>query len=129
MLFPAANQTEGHPHVRTTDKLGRWGDARARTATADRRVLTRARKLFAGLSQGLDGEIDRLRAAMDIETDEKRIKALTELIRMNQKALQAVLETEAKLMSEAPKARPGRDVIDLAEARAEIARRLDRLAG
>ena len=32
-------------------------------------------------------------------------------------------------MHEAKKARPGRDVIDLGEARAEIGRRLTRLAG
>jgi hypothetical protein len=36
---------------------------------------------------------------------------------------------EAKLMREADKQRPGEGVIDLAQARAEITRRLARLAG
>ena len=43
--------------------------------------------------------------------------------------LQIVLELEAKLMREADQQRPGEGVIDLAQARAEIVRRLDRLAG
>jgi hypothetical protein len=43
--------------------------------------------------------------------------------------LQTVLDLEAKLMREADKQRPGEGVIDLAHARAEITRRLDRLAG
>ena len=92
-------------------------------------ALARARKLFAGLSRSLDGEIDRLQAAMDTETNESRIKAMTELIRQNQKALQTVLDMEVKLTREADKQGPGEGVIDLAQARAEIARRLDRLAG
>jgi hypothetical protein len=54
---------------------------------------------------------------------------MTELIRQNRKALQTVLDLEVKLMRETDKQRPGEGVIDLAEARAEIARRLDRLAG
>jgi hypothetical protein len=92
-------------------------------------TLIRARKLFADLSQSLDGEIDRLKTALDIETDGTWVKSLNELIRQNQKALLTVLDIEAKLMHEAKKARPGRDVIDLGEARAEIGRRLARLAG
>lgn len=92
-------------------------------------TLARARKLFAGLSRSLDGEIDRLTAVLDSETDECRINALTELIRQNQRALQTVLDLEAKLIRETDKQRPGEGVIDLAQARAEITRRLDRLAG
>ena len=92
-------------------------------------ILARARKLFAGLSRSLEGEIDRLGTALETETEESRIKAMTELIRQNRKALQTVLDLEVKLMRETDKQRLGEGVIDLAEARAEIARRLDRLAG
>ena len=115
--------------MRTTDELGRWGGASADQAAVNLSILARARKLFAGLSRSLDGEIDRLRAVLDTEHDEGRINDLNDLIRRNQKTLQTVLEMEAKLMREADKQRPGEGVIDLAEARAEIARRLDRLAG
>ncbi len=115
--------------MRTTDKFGRWGGASTDEAAEDLSALTRARKLFTGLSRSLDGEIDRLQAALETETDESRVKALNELIRQNQKALQTVLDMEAKLMREADKQRPGEGVIDLAQARAEIARRLARLAG
>ena len=115
--------------MRTTDELGRWGGASTDKAAGNLSVLARARKLFAGLSRSLDGEIDRLQAAMEIENDETRTKALTGLIRTNQKTLQTVLDLEAKLMREADRQRPGEGVIDLAQARTEIARRLDRLAG
>ncbi|HUS54321.1 MAG TPA: hypothetical protein VMY41_09990 [Thermohalobaculum sp.] len=100
-----------------------------KVTTANLSILARARNLYAGLSRGLEGEVDRLQTALEIETDEKRIKAMTELIRHNQRALQMVLDLEVKLMSETDKQRPGEGVIDLAQARAEIARRLDRLAG
>ncbi len=115
--------------MRTTDELGRWGGASTDKAAGNLSVLARARKLFADLSCSLEGEIDRLRAAMKIENDKKRTTALTELVRQNQKALQSVLDLEAKLMRQADQQRPGEGVIDLAQARTEIARRLDRLAG
>ena len=118
--------------VRTTEDLGRRGGVCAEAATGDSpedlSTLDRARKLFAGLSRGLDGVIDRLEETLDAETEKGRIRDLTDLIRQNQKALQLVLDLEARL-SGAAKARRGEGVIDLAEARAEIARRLDRLAG
>jgi hypothetical protein len=95
----------------------------------DLSILARARKLFADLSRSLDGEIDRLQAALDTEHDDGRAEVLTGLIRQNQKALQTVLDMEAKQMREADKQRPGEGVIDLVQARAEIACRLDRLAG
>ena len=115
--------------MRTTDELGRWGGASTGEAAGKLSTLARARKLFAGLSCSLDGEIDRLQAAKDTEDDLERAKALTGLIRTNQKTLQTVLDLEAKLMREADRQRPGEGVIDLAQARTEIARRLDRLAG
>ncbi len=115
--------------VRTTEDLGRRGGVCAEVTTDDPSALDRARKLFAGLSRGLEGEIDRLETALDAETDEGRVRDLTAVIRQNQKALQTVLDMESKLMRGAGRARRGEGVIDLAEARAEIARRLDRLAG
>lgn len=92
-------------------------------------ILARARRLFAGLSRSLEGEIDRLRTNVETEPEESRIRSMTELIRQNQKVLQTVLDLEVKLMRETEKQRPGEGVIDLALARAEVARRLDRLAG
>jgi hypothetical protein len=114
--------------VRTTEDLGRRGGVCAEAAADDPSVLDRARKLFAGLSRGLDREIERLERALEAETDESRVRKLTDLIRLNQKALQIVLDHEGKLPGGARAGR-GEGVIDLAEARAEIARRLARLAG
>ncbi len=115
--------------MRTTDELGRWGGASTDKAAVDLSTLARARKLFAGLSRSLDGEIDRLQAAKDTENDEDRVKALNEQIRQNQKTRQTVLDMEARLMREGDRQRPGEGVIDLVQARAEITRRLARLTG
>jgi hypothetical protein len=95
----------------------------------DQSTLSRARKLFAGLSRSLDGEIDRQQAVLEIETDDERVKALNALIRDNRRTLQTVLDLEARLMRVADMQQPGEGVIDLAQARAEITRRLARLAG
>ncbi|MEE8454189.1 MAG: hypothetical protein V3R90_05450 [Limibaculum sp.] len=115
--------------MRTTDELGRWGGASTDKAAENLSTLARARKLFADLSRSLDGEIDRLQAAMETEDSPDRTKELAEKVRQNQKSLQTVLDLEVKLMREADKQRPGEGVIDLDQARAEIARRLARLAG
>ena len=115
--------------VRTTEDLGRRGGVCAEGETEDLSTLDRARRLFARLSRGLEREIDRLENALEAETERERIKELTDAIRQNQKALQTVLDTECRLMRGAGRARRGEGVIDLAEARAEITRRLDRLAG
>jgi hypothetical protein len=115
--------------VRTTDDVGRWGGARAGRDEVEISTFDRARKLFAGLSRSLEGEIFRLEAALDDEADSGRIKSLHELIRQSQKALQTVLDQEVRLAREGARQRPGDGVIDLAEARSEIARGLARLAG
>ncbi len=115
--------------MRTTDELGRWGGASTDKAAVDLSVLARARKLFAGLSRSLDGEIDRLQAVLETEDDLDRAKVMAELVRQNQKALQTVLDLEVKLMRKADTQRPGEGVIDLDQARAEVTRRLARLAG
>lgn len=114
--------------VRTTDDIGRRGSVCAEGSTGEPSVLDRARKLFAGLSRSLEAEIERLEAALDAETDESRVRRLADLIRQNQKALQTVLDEERKLPGAGAAGR-GEGVIDLAEARAEITRRLARLAG
>lgn len=114
--------------MRTTDELGRWGGAQDDGPAAESPVLDRARKLFADLSCRLEGEIDRLEAALEEDPDPARSRRLIETICMNRKALQLVLEQEAKLAS-GDDLQPGRDVIDLADARHEIASRLARLAG
>jgi hypothetical protein len=115
--------------VRTTDELGRWGGASTDEAARSLSTLSCARKLFAGLSRCLEGVIDRQQTALEIETDASKIADMTELVRQNRKALQTVLDTEVMMMRESRKQRPGEGVIDLAEARAEVARRLDRLTG
>lgn len=88
-------------------------------------ILNSARKLLADLSKGLEGEIDRLKALMADETGGTDLGRLMKTIDMNRKALLTVLAQRAKL-DEAEDGRPGREVIDLAEAREEIARRLAR---
>lgn len=114
--------------VRTTEDFGRRGGVCAEDPVVSPPVIDRARKLFASLSRGLELEIERLEAALEAETDQKRIDRLHDLIRRNQKALQTILDEERKLSGTgAGRGREG--VIDLAEARAEIARRLDRLTG
>ena len=115
--------------VRTTEDLGRRGGVCAEGETDDLSTLDRARRLFARLSRGLEREIDRLESALEAETDKERMKELADTVRQSRKALQTVLDTECKLMRGAGGARRGEGVIDLAEARAEITRRLDRLAG
>jgi hypothetical protein len=91
-------------------------------------TLARARKLFASLSRALEGEIKRLKNASETE-DESQARIRSGVIRQNQRALQLVLELEVNLIRETAKQRPGEGVIDLVQARAEVARRLDRLAG
>ena len=69
---------------------------------------------------------DRLKALMNDEAGSTDCRALIETLRQNRKALQTVLDQRAKF-DHAEGGRPGREVIDLGEARAEIARRLARL--
>jgi hypothetical protein len=115
--------------VRTTDELGRWGGASTDGAAENLSTLDRARKLFAGLSRSLDGEIDRIQSAVESEPDEEQIRKLNGTIRENWRTLNTILELEAKLMRKADKQSTDEGVIDLAQAREEIARRLSRLVG
>lgn len=118
--------------VRTTEDLGRRGGVCAEEPEVDivdvRPVIDRARKLFASTANMLERMIESMEGELDTETDPQRIDKLSDQIRKNQKALQTVLDGERKLPA-ARRAGRGEGVIDLAEARAEIARRLARLAG
>jgi hypothetical protein len=93
---------------------------------AEPSILNSAQKLLADLSRGLEGEIERLKALMGDETGGTDFGKLMKAIQMNQKALLTVLDQRVKL-EDAESGRPGREVIDLAEARDEISRRLARL--
>jgi hypothetical protein len=93
---------------------------------AEPSILNSAQKLLADLSRGLEGEIERLKALMGDETSGTDFGKLMKAIQMNQKALLTVLDQRVKL-EDAENDRPGREVIDLAEARDEISRRLARL--
>jgi len=119
--------TEQAPQVRTTDDVGRWGGATADAAAEKLPAYATARRLFARLMRSLEGEIDRLEAALECDDDPERIRSLSDLIRTNQKALLNVLEFEAKHSGRT--GQPNGEAIDLAAARDEVARRLARLGG
>ncbi|WP_249578503.1 hypothetical protein [Thermohalobaculum sediminis] len=121
----------------TTGITGRRCRACADESTEVRSTLRHARRIFASLARELEAETRRLRkraregAPDDGETDrkaEERLKIVADLANRTQKAWQTVNEIEVKLMKAAEADVPGRTVIDLEAARAEIARRLDRLA-
>ncbi|MEL6218782.1 MAG: hypothetical protein AAFR79_09985 [Pseudomonadota bacterium] len=89
--------------------------------------LTRARKTFADMSAYAELELDRLfEEAASGAPDPERQKSLQTLIQQTQAALLKVLDIEAKLARET-NARTAQ-AIDLEDARAEIDRRLARLA-
>ena len=92
-----------------------------------RSTLERARCLFADLSEALEAEIGRLRSLEDHSRPSGRAREVTDLVRENQKILGTVLDIEARLDARTGPA-PAHDMIDLEEARAEIARRLARLS-
>lgn len=114
--------------MRTTEQLGRWGGAEAHEENVAEAALACARNLFADLMAALEAEIARLRAAQSATMEIDEVRRLDDLIRRNQKALQSVLDWQLKTRGPAQKARAGAGVIDLEEARREIARRLARLA-
>ena len=94
---------------------------------ADERVrLACARGLFARAAEALDRQLRALSAEADAGAERERIKTIETLIREAQRALLVVLEFEAKLDRREPEEAEGG--LDLEAARAEIARRLARLA-
>ncbi len=114
--------------MRTTEELGRWGCVNAQEAAANLAAMSRARNVFADLSRSLEGEIDRLKGTLETEMDKKRAEHLIGGIDQCRKALLTVLSIEDKLMRGAELPHSDQGVIDLAEARDEVERRLDRLA-
>ncbi|MEM7667623.1 MAG: hypothetical protein AAF317_00540 [Pseudomonadota bacterium] len=62
------------------------------------------------------------------EENRERLKAIQSLLTSVHKALQTVRDTEDALLGETPRRVPDPPVINLEEARAEIERRLARLA-
>ena len=117
--------TEKGKLVRTTiDTLvGRRGDASGRTLED---TLGSAQQLFADTAAFLELEIDRLFGAEVEDTDATRIEAMRKLITLNQQALMKVIEIAGKIGLAADA--QARQMLDLEDARAEIDRRLARLA-
>ncbi len=112
--------------MRTTiDKLvGRRGEACEGQGLEE--TLAHAQRVFADVRDFLEHEIDRLwRTEIDPE-EEDRLRTVRDLVTKNQAALRTVLEIETKLGLR--KAERQAQAIDLEEARAEIDRRLARLA-
>ncbi|MEM7505510.1 MAG: hypothetical protein AAF415_02100 [Pseudomonadota bacterium] len=109
----------------TKQDAGRGGEARRETGDLGDTLAT-ARRLFAALSKKLEFEIDQLQSEMVM--DEARDRIVTDLIRRTQKALQTVLDIEVKLAGKPGPDAPEAPPVDLDQARAEIERRLARLA-
>lgn len=86
--------------------------------------LSRAQDTFAVLSRNCEHELDQLMLAG--KTDEERGEKIRALIKSTQQAYLKVLDIEAKIAVQT-KARAAQ-ALDLEEARAEIERRLARLA-
>lgn len=88
-------------------------------------TLDGARRLFADLTAFLELEIEELGKTDTEALTEARMRSVTDLIRMSQKALTVVLEIKSKLARDLGASRE--DMLDLDAARDEIARRLARL--
>lgn len=106
-------------------------DRRAKETRArerDRRVfLAAARKSYVRLVAQLDRALDRFTDMAETAGEGFRPKEIDELVRQTQRALQTVLDQEARLESLAPAEADG--ALDLDAARDEITSRLARLAG
>lgn len=106
------------------DLVGRRDAAHGCANTEE--VIGQARHVFADVSAMLRSETEKLFETEVDDLDEKRITRIADLIRQTQKALMMVLEIEAKLGHDTDHSR--RQMLDLTDAKAEIARRLARLA-
>lgn len=100
---------------------GRRGDA---CGDGIDEFLSRAQETFATLSRNCELQLDALFSAE--KTDKERTELIRALITTTQQAYLKVLDIEAKIALQ-NKARAAQ-VLDLEEARAEIERRLARLA-
>lgn len=115
--------------VGTTDpETGRRGDACADQLSETASILANARRIFAGLAAALEAELDRLQFAEEHERDDDRLAIVADLIKRNEKALQSVVDIRIRLLKQLDVRDLRTELIDLDEARAEIARRLARLA-
>lgn len=112
----------------TTGISGRQDRECADESTTVRSTLKHARRIFADLAKAMEAETDRLQFSAATAETEDRLKIVNDLMSRLQKASQQVIDIELRLMKTEDAAVPGRNVIDLEAARAEIARRLDRLA-
>ncbi|MEM7178743.1 MAG: hypothetical protein AAGD47_10035 [Pseudomonadota bacterium] len=91
-------------------------------------VLRTTRKSLVSLAERLERMLDDdLRSGGEILTD-RQVKEVTSLINSTHKAMQQVGEIEGKLTGKVAKPIPDPPCIDMEEARAEIERRLARLA-
>ena len=128
--YKKQNQKRGDNVEPTKRNAGRGGDA-CRDVKHMKAVLKSARGLFATLSKQLEAEMDRLQFGGDGEMDAeaaKRLEIVQTTIVKAQKALQTVLDIEVKLMGGHGPKLPDPPAINLDDARAEIERRLARLA-
>jgi len=129
--IPACNTNQPNKgiNVGTTEKgIGRKGDACADLVAEATSVLDSARRLFADLAKALEAELDQLQFEEGTNWDKKRLEAVQNLIFMNQKALQSVVNIRAKLLSQMDLNNLKAGLIDIDKARAEITRQLARLA-
>lgn len=92
-------------------------------ASRSARLLSNAEALYHNLATELARGLRALKAGKDDPAG----KARAETLRAHRKALQTILELELQLVGKPQITRGGHE-IDLEDARAEIYRRLDRLA-
>lgn len=92
---------------------------------ADRveRLLAHARQLYQNLAQ----ELSRAIRVLHVDAEDLTAKGRAETIKAHRKALQTVLDLELQLANKSQKPEKANE-LDLEAARAEIYRRLDRLA-
>ena len=115
--------------MRTTEHMdGRGEDACADLVAEATSILDNARRLCADLAEALEAELDRLTSIVNDDQDDKRIALVKALIRENRNALQAVVEIRVKLLRSMDVNALNTGLIDLDDARTEIARQLARLA-
>lgn len=111
----------------THAKAGRGGGVRV-DDKAMMAVLRTTRKSLVSLARRLEGILDD-----DLQSGGKilsanQVKEVNSLINSTQKAMQTVGEIEGKLTGQSAKRIPDPPCINMEEARAEIERRLARLA-
>ncbi|MEM7546693.1 MAG: hypothetical protein AAF367_14255 [Pseudomonadota bacterium] len=87
------------------------------------RIVDEAQRLYHDLARELNQALTKLRNGID----DPEAKSRAETIRAHRKALQTILDIQAKFVTQAEEGSSGYE-LDLEAARREINRRLDRLA-